>query len=456
MRLLRLRLFGPLLLCCADVAPRSSPALAAVLLAACSERAAPPSVTSTPPPPPAAPAFPPRPTTPAAAADLVARETLRTPGPAREVGAAEILAAIAARPGAVVAGDGPVTRWIQAFLDRAPGAAYLLFGTWHDAPGQIESFRRRVGPGGLRGLTVVAVELFRADGAWGGAPAELQRGDGAAIDAYVAHGDLEAFAGLARSHRGVDYVAWKLGYEATVLDLLVNARATGVRFLGCDMPAGLQEKTGAPPGEVRHRLREIHCLRSLPPTPGGRPRRAALLWGDAHVKAEGLIRFVPPAAAALSIHLVGRRLEPGPMEAALAKELSVVEPALVPLGPDEAALILPDATLGARVDRVLTGPEAGEAVAPGLAVRAEVPGVLVVGERSVPVGPEAVVIPLPEGEHAYVYVGGGRRVVGALRLDRGHRVELSFDPRSGLTRLRGAGAGLAALNARAREGKTGP
>ena len=407
------------------------PVLAAALLAACSERAAPPSVTSTTTA--AAPTFPQLPTTLEAAAELVARETVRPPVPVPEADAAAILAAIAARPGAVVAGEGPVTRWIQAQLDRAGGDAYALFGTWHDAPGQIDAFRRLVGPGGLRGLTVVAVELFRADGAWGGAPAELQRGDGAAIEAYVVHGDPEAFAGLTRSHRGVDYVAWKFGYEPTVLDLLVNARATGVRFLGCDMPAALQEKTGAPPGEVRHRLREIHCLRSLPPTPGGRPRRAALLWGDAHVKPGGMPRFLPPAAAVLSIHLVGQRLEPGPVEAALAKELSVVEPALVPLGPGEAALILPDATVGGHVDRVLTGPEPGEAFAPGLAVRAEVPGVVVVGERSVPVGSGAVTVPLPEGEHAFVYVGGGKRVVGAVRMEAGHRVELGFDPRAGIT-----------------------
>jgi hypothetical protein len=395
--------------------------LAAAVLAACTERA-------TPPP------FPALPVTPEAVADLVARETQRPPrGPAREVDAAAILAAVSADPGAVVAGDGPVTRWIQAALDRAGGDAYLIVGAWHDAPGHVEAFRRLVGPGGLRGLGVVAVELFRADGAWGGVPSEVQRGDGAALDAYVTRGDLSAFADLERRHRDVDYAAWKLGYEATVLDLVVNARATGVRFAGCDMPAALQERSGAPPGEARHRLREIHCLRSLPPAPPGRPRRAALLWGDAHVRAEGILRFLPPTATALSIHLIGRRIEPGPVEALLAKELGVVEPALVPLGPDEAALLLPDATLGARVDRVLTGPEAGASTAPGLTVRAEGPGVLVVGGRSVPVGAAAVEIPLPEGDHSYVYAGGGKRVVGALRIDPGHRVELAFDPRSGLT-----------------------
>jgi hypothetical protein len=424
--------------------PAVAAALAACVLVACSDRAPPPPHASSPPndggfapKPPlkalAAPSFPELPTTPEAVADLVTRETARPVGPERDVDAAVILAAIAARPAAVVAGEGPVARWIEAFLDRAGGGdAYVIFGTWHDAPGQIDAFRRLVGPGGLRGLTVVAVELFRADGAWGGAPLELSRGDGAAIDAYVARGDLEAFDGLGKSHRDADYAAWKLGYEPTVLDLLVNARATGVRFLGCDMPKGLQEKSGAPPGDLRLRLRELHCLRSLPPTPGGRPRRAALLWGDAHLRAGGLRRFLPVSAAALALHAYGRRIDAGPVETALAKQLAVVEPALVPLGADEAALLLPDEVLGGRADRVLVSTEPGEVAPPGVVVRAEAPGMLVVGDRESPVGPEAVAMALPAGEHTYVLTAGGRRVVGALRIEARHAVELGFDPRSGL------------------------
>jgi hypothetical protein len=320
-----------------------------------------------------------------------------------------------------------VTRWIQARLDRAGGDAYVIAGTWHDAPGQIEAFRRLVGPGGLSEITVVAVELFRAGGAWPGVAADLQRGDGAAITAYAARGDRAAFAALAREHRDVDYVAWKLGYEGTVLDLLVNARATGVPLAGCDMPVALQERSGAPPGELRHRLREIHCLRSLPP---GRPRRAALLWGDAHLRPEGLIRFLPPEAAVIAIHLVGRRQSSALLENTLAAVLTVADPALVPLGPDEAALLLPDATLGAQVDRVLADAEPGAPLVPGLAVRAEAPGTIVVGERSVPVGGAEAVIALPEGDHTYVLKGGDRRVVGAVRMAAGHRVELGIDPGS--------------------------
>jgi len=406
---------------------------AAAAVGACSERRPPPSPRPVASVAIAQPAFPDLPTTPDAVTELVRRETARPVGPERDVDATEILATIAARPETIVAGEGPVTRWIQRFLDAAGGDAYVLFGVWHDAPGQVEAFRRLAGPGGLRGLTVVATELFRADGDWGGVPIEVQRGDGAAIDAYVTDGEAEAFAGLTRSHRDADYAAWKLGFEPVVLDLLVNARATGVRFLGCDMPAALQERSGARPGGALLRLREIHCLRSLPPEPRGRPRRAALLWGQAHLQQRGLRRFLSPGTAVLGLHVFGRRLGGGVVETALSKELDVLEPALVPLGEGEAALLLPDAQVGGRIDRVLVAAEPGEAVTPGVTARAEVPGVLVVGERSVEVGREPVAIALREGEHGFVFRGGGRRVVGAVRLEAGHRVELGFDAKGGVT-----------------------
>jgi hypothetical protein len=134
----------------------------------------------------------------------------------------------------------------------------------------------------------------------------------------------------------------------------------------------------------------------------------------------------------LAVHALGRRIEAGPIEAALAKDLAVVEPALVPLGPDEAALILPDEHLGGHVDRVATGPEPGEIVTPGLAVRAGLPGVLVVGDREVPFGPEGAEIALPDGDHTYVLSLSGRRWVGSVRMAAGHRVELGLDASAGL------------------------
>ncbi len=119
----------------------------------------------------------------------------------------------------------------------------------------------------------------------------------------------------------------------------------------------------------------------------------------------------------------------------------MIDPVLVPLGDDEAALLLPDTRLGGRIDRVLAAAEAGEVVTTGVTARAGVPGVLVVGGRSLDVGQDPVAIALPEGEHTYVFTGGGRRVVGALRLEAGHSVELAFDPRGVTTYVERAPAG---------------
>src|SRR6185295_6154237 len=124
-------------------------ALVAVAMAGCTESRPPPSPLPSSAPAASAPApaasFPELPTSAEAAEALVQRETLRAVGADRPLDAAAILAAVEHGP---VAGREAVTRWLQGFLDRAGGDAHLLFGTWHDAPGQIDAFRRLVGPGG--------------------------------------------------------------------------------------------------------------------------------------------------------------------------------------------------------------------------------------------------------------------------------------------------------------------
>jgi hypothetical protein len=120
-------------------------------------------------------------------------------------------------------------------------------------------------------------------------------------------------------------------------------------------------------------------------------------------------------------------MEPGVIEERLATGLAVAEPLLVPLGADEAALVLPDPRLAARIDRTFTHATPGEVVAPGVSARAEAKGTLVIGARRVEVGPERVEIPVAPGDHAWVWTSAGRAVVGALRLEPGHRVDLDLD-----------------------------
>jgi hypothetical protein len=109
--------------------------------------------------------------------------------------------------------------------------------------------------------------------------------------------------------------------------------------------------------------------------------------------------------------------------------LAIADPVLVPLGADEAALLLPDATLGARVDRALTTPEAGSPFVPGLVVVASERGSLLVGERSAIVGPDGATVAVPVGEHAWIFTARDGRMIGSLRLDAGHRLELAFHGR---------------------------
>ena len=397
----------------------------ALLVTACSSKKLAPSPTT------GTAVFPSLPRTEAEAAALVARETRRPPPSIEpDLDAAALVAAADAHGlGRLPAGNGPIVRWVQSAMERAPLDTYLFFGTYHDAPGQLDAFRRLVGPGGLRGLHVVAAEQFRADGEWQDAPSDAQRGDTQLIDHFRLTNDPRALAQLVERHRESDYAAWKLGYEDTVFDLLVSSRATGVRFAGCDMPAALQELSGTPPGDLRNRLREIHCLRALPIT---WPRRAALVWGDAHVRRSGILRFVTVGAGVVSIHAFGQRHGGGTVEPELGKKLVINDPVLIPLGVDEAALLLPDATIGGHVDRVMTKAEDGP-VATCVTVRAEVQGTFMVGEHVVTVGPEAVTVPLPAGEHAYAFKHGDRRVVGAVRLGEKRRVEIGFDPEAKLT-----------------------
>lgn len=155
-------------------------------------------------PPPVATAWPELPRTREAADALIRTRTARplTGGEDPGTSSEALLHALDERPGALVAGDPSVVAWIDGFLDRAAAAgrdSVVLYGTYHDSGGQIDAFRRLIGPLGLRGLTHVAVEQLRAKG----------------------------------------------------------------------------------------------------------PRKVALLWGQAHVRREGLRRFLPPDTAALSVHAFG-------------------------------------------------------------------------------------------------------------------------------------------------------
>jgi hypothetical protein len=380
---------------------------------------------------PVRPAWPELPRTPEAAEELIRART------ARELAGADpaatspeaLLQAIAARPAALVAGEPAVVAWLQGVLDRAAAEgrdSVVLFGSYHDAGGQIDAFRRLIGPLGLRGLTHVAVEQLRADGAWKGVPIEAQRGDDEAIGAWLDRGDRSALEALAQRHGTADYAAWKFGYEPAVLDLLVTARAAGLRIAGCDLASSAQALLVDVPEASRLRLRELHCLLSLPAAKG--PRRAALLWGQAHTRPDGLRRFLPPSTAALSVYAFGYRSGEWTAEAAIGAHLALTDPLLIPLDPagTEVALLYPDGPIAAAIDRVRADASSGAA---GLHVRIEgAQGTLHLGDHASPIGPELRRIEAPSGDHAYVLDAGSVRFAGAIHLAAGSGLDLIFDP----------------------------
>lgn len=367
---------------------------------------------------------------------LVRKRTLRPVEPAgHETTAGEILrAAEAAGWGSLLAGERDVVERIQFVLDRAERGgrdAYVLWGTRHDSAGQVAAFRRLVGPGGLRGLTLVVAEQYMADGFWGGVDAGEQAGDDGELDAFVLRGDRDAFARLAARHRAGDHAAWKFGYEGDVLELAVTARGTHVRLAGCNMPLGAQRRTGLAPlgdGRMLLRLRELHCLLALSRFPP--PRRAAMIWGSDHVRPDGFARFLPADAEVVAVDVFGFRDGELTTESELAQRLVVLSPVLVPLpdGEDRFALLLPDGVLGGDVDRAGDGGVAPAAGGAAIRVACSVQGRMTIAGRAVAVGPEDVNLPLDPDDYTFALEAGGLAFLGALELREGTRLALRFDP----------------------------
>jgi hypothetical protein len=336
--------------------------------------------------------------------------------------------------GKLVVGQEAIIAWLAARMSRA-GAhdAYLLWGTYHDSGGQVEAFRRLIGPGGLPELTTIVVEQFDADGHWAELPTAPQRGDDAVIDAFL-QGDRESFDRLASKQRRVDYTAWKYSYLPTVMDLLLAARAVGRPLFGCDMPRPLQHVAEGS-GSALYRLRDLHCLFALEERLAARPRRTALrvamLWGQDHVAPHGVRRFLPSEALALSCYVLGHR--PGPLtpEAQLRRRLVINDPVLLPLDAREEQILvlLPGPDLSGTVDRArepieTRRPPEGPAT---LVVRSAQAGTLHVAGRSVAVGPRGRELALPPGPQPYVLRVGEQRVIGVVTVGPGDRLVLTMN-----------------------------
>ncbi len=339
-----------------------------------------------------------------------------------------------------VAGDAAIRSAIERWFSVAEQQgreAYLLFGTMHDSGAHVDAFRRIVGPGGAHGITHVVVEQLRADGAWGGVAETEQRGDGALVASWQADGGASTFEALARFHDEHDYAAWKFGYGARVMDLLVDGRASGTPVLACDMPPSLQARvTAARPSDHLDRIREIHCVFALrdaiartPPSAGR--AHVAMLWGHTHARPGGFARFLPKDAAVMSIYAFGRRPGKDAPDRILGDRIVLNDPVLVALDDEgrERALLLPDPSTD--VDRVrrresMSGPDSF------VRVRADAAARFAIDDRaSQSIGGTTVAIKIAPGAHTYALeVGDGARrvtIVGAVDVPAAGAVELSFD-----------------------------
>ena len=346
-----------------------------------------------------------------------------------------------------VAGWDEISRALSKGLQRPQGErgdSLLLVGCYHDSGGQIDAFRRLVGPGGVSEIDVIAVELFRAKGHWASVASEEQAGDDEDLHRFLRSGDGEAFLALRRRQLETNYTAWRYGYVDNVMELVTSARATKTDLMGCDMPLRLAKLVDVPLDQRFDNLREIHCLRALNGRldPQGSQRRIVMLWGQKHLMSQGIRRFVKSGTSVVSVFLYGHRAGTGTVESELETSIVVNEPILFALDDartaDAHALLLPGPKLGGAVERSKARAMPGEVSTEDrleIVVTSEATGVLTIGSESVEVGETARKVVLGPGSHRYVLRTEQRSVYGRLEDWGAGRVELDFDPRAGTTRI---------------------
>lgn len=336
-------------------------------------------------------------------------------------------------------------RWL-AEQRRVERSAFVLWGTYHDAPAQAEAFGRLLRPD--LGLTHAALEQFDADGRWRGAPDALQRGDSELLARFAKSGSPRVFRALRRRQLAVDYTAWKYGYTDALLEAVLLARGANVALCGCDMSRSLRDRLGDLPGDLLLRLRELHCALALRdclarPSPNAAGRRlsgrpaVAMLWGQQHIAPRGVRQFFLGDARVLAVYVFGGRPGPHGPEVALARRLRLTAPLLLALRPDRAVLLLPAGALRGRVERRREG-AARASSKPAHLTLASRSGELLLAHRRLSLAhrrSRPLKIDLPAGPTPYLLSADGRLLAGALPLDAGALIEARLDARRGLLDL---------------------
>jgi hypothetical protein len=339
----------------------------------------------------------------------------------------------------LVVGYENIIRWFESRLASANKRhqdSYLLWGTYHDSAGQMETFRHLIGPGGIDGLTQVVVEQFDADGGWSNIPLNNQRGDTKIMAAYLKSGDLKHWNSIAAKQLRENYTAWKYNYLFTVMDLLLASRASGIPVLGCDMPRSLQNLADSV-GSHLFRLRELHCLFALKKVAQNQrgPLRVAMLWGQDHVTPHGIRRYIDPHAVVISAYVFGFRPDPQSPERQLRSRLILNDPVLLPLekSEEQVLVLLPGPDLGGNLDRSrvfvdLPPHSIAEKKMALLRIHSPKHGVFEISDKIIPLRTNPQSITLLPGEYSYRLGVGQSITLGTLFLPEGGLTEVQFDP----------------------------
>jgi hypothetical protein len=382
---------------------------------------------------------PPWPTLPGDLTDLdalISKRSQRPTQPHQELTAKGVIATLrhSVEHGTAIMGWPAIVAALELRLSRVGQegrSGYLLFGHHHDAPAQVEAFRRITGPLGIEPAPLGAIEQLQANGRWTGLPQADQLGDEPELADYLRRGNSAALTNLRDAQRQRNYTAWKYGYVPEVLDLLLAARAGQRPLMGCDMPTQLQSLARATLGPRSGELRDLHCALALRDRLAGMapPHRVALFWGSAHLNPARLPRFLPAAAEVWSIELLGGRLGSAGVEVELGRHLKLADPALLPLPDNRFLLLLPEQQLRAAVDPVRRRLDGAleTKLRHRLTVYGLTGGSVRVGPKKLAQPPEGAMIKLTPGSTSFLIDHDDALLAGGLTMPNGGQLELHLE-----------------------------
>jgi len=207
--------------------------------------------------------------------------------------------------------------------------SFLLWGTSHDSRPQLTAFLRMIGGNGLQTVTDVFVEMFHADGHWADVPLSAQRGTNALLTQIAQNANPKALLSLYQEQSHSIYTGWKYHYIDDLVNLPLLAKARNIRVHGCDIPPQLRRQMSYR-GKENLRIRELHCAQANRLSEA-RKRAVLMFWGQNHIGANGICRFLPKNALITSVYVYGERIHLGVMVSELQNRLSFTHPVLIKL-----------------------------------------------------------------------------------------------------------------------------